>query len=246
MANLNNIMNKGILLRGIGKGLLKTVSGKLMEITTAQTMKLDVSATTEDQFGGDSLFPLYTFITKKEGSVEITNAEFKLSQLALAQGIDVTNTGNKRVQRVLVTKADTKLPGDGLAGVEVIAVVAPDGSESKDVNVEADGTLAFEASAAEGEYAVWFKATDDTAVKASMLKNAMPEVATFNWTFQTESSDGEKYQVDLYARRVRCDGKFDIETGRDKASTPQLKVNILDPGDGHEDFAVITISKVKE
>lgn len=246
MASLNNIMNKGILLRGIGKGLLKTVSGKLMEVTTAQTMKLNVSATTEDQFGGDSLFPLYTFISKKEGSVEITNAEFKLSQLAVAQGINVTNTGNKRVQRVIVTKADTKLPGDALTGVEVIAVVGPDGADNKDVTVAENGALTFADTAAEGEYAVWFKATDDTAVKAEMLKNAMPEVATFNWTFQTESSDGEKYQVDLYARRVRCDGKFDIETGRDKASTPQLKVNILDPGDGKEDFAVITISKVKD
>ena len=246
MANLNNIMNKGLLLRGIGKGLLKTVTGKLMECTTSQTMKLNVSATTEDQFGGDSLFPLYTFISKKEGSVEITNAEFKLSQLAIAQGIDLEKAGNKRVQRVLVTKADAKLPGEALSGVEVIAVVAPDGSESKDVTVDADGTLTFAESAADGEYAVWFKANDDTAVKASMLKNAMPEVATFNWTFQTESSDGEKYQIDLYARRVRCDGKFDIETGRDKASTPSLKVNILDPGDGHEDFAVITISKIKE
>ncbi len=246
MANLNNIMNKGLLLRGIGKGLLKTVTGKLMECTTSQTMKLNVSATTEDQFGGDSLFPLYTFISKKEGSVEITNAEFKLSQLAIAQGIDLEKAGNKRVQRVLVTKEDTALPGTGLTGVEVIAVVAPDGSESKDVSVGADGALTFAEGAAEGEYAVWFKANDDTAVKASMLKNAMPEVATFNWTFTTESSDGEKYQIDLYARRVRCDGKFDIETGRDKASTPSLKVNILDPGDGHEDFAVITISKVKD
>lgn len=246
MASLNNIMNKGILLRGIGKGLLKTVSGKILEITTAQTMKMNVSATTEDQFGGDSLFPLYTFISKKEGSVEITNAEFKLSQLALAQGINVANAGNKRTFRVLVTKTDTKLPGESLAGVEVIAVLGPDGLESKDVTVGEDGALTFTENAADGEYAVWFKANDDTAVKAEMLKNAMPEVSTFNWTFQTESSDGEKYQVDLYARRVRCDGKFDIETGRDKASTPQLKVNILDPGDGHDDFAVITISKLKD
>ena len=71
-------------------------------------------------------------------------------------------------------------------------------------------------------------------------------IATFNWMFQTESSDGQKYQVDIYARRVRCDGKFDKETARDKASTPQLTVNILDPGDGHDDFAVITISKMKD
>ena len=247
MANLNNILNKGLLLHGIGKGILNTVSGKLLELTTSQSMKLNINATTEDQYGGDSLFPLYTFISKKEGNIEITNAEFKLSQLAIAQGVDVTNAGNKRTNRVLLTKESTELvSGETLSGVEVIAILGPDGAKSDKVNVGADGKVTFAEDAAAGEYAVWYKADDDTAVKASMLKNAMPEVATFNWMFQTESSDGTKYQVDIYARRVRCDGKFDMETARDKASTPQLTVNILDPGDGHDDFAVITISKVKD
>ena len=45
--------------------------------------------------------------------------------------IKVAQAGNKRVQRVLVTKEDTALPGTGLAGVEVIAVVGPDGQDSK-------------------------------------------------------------------------------------------------------------------
>lgn len=247
MANINNIVNKGLLLHGIGKGVFKTVTDKVLEVTTAQTMKLNVSATSEDQYGGDSLFPLYTFISKKEGTIEITNAEFKLSQLSLAQGIDLSKTGNKRANRVLVTKSDSNLvDGASLSGVEVIAVVAPDGSNSADVTVSSTGELTWEVTAAEGEYAIWYKADDATAVKASMLKNAMPEVASFNWMFITEASDGQKYQVDIYARRTRCNGKFDMETSRDKASTPQLTVNILDPGDGKDDFAVITISKVVE
>lgn len=247
MANLNNILNKGLLLHGIGKGVLNTVSGKLLEITTAQSMKLNINATTEDQYGGDSLFPLYTFISKKEGNIELTNAEFILSQLTVAQGVTVQASGNKRTNRVLLTKADTELvKGEAMSGVEVIAVVGPDGAKSDKVTVDETGKVTFATGAADGEYAVWYKANDASAVKASMLKNAMPEVATFNWMFQTESSDGQKYQVDIYARRVRCDGKFDIETARDKASTPQLTVNILDPGDGHDDFAVITISKVAD
>ena len=247
MANLNNILNKGLLLHGIGKGVLNTVSGKLLEITTAQSMKLNINATTEDQYGGDSLFPLYTFISKKEGNIELTNAEFILSQLTVSQGVNVTTSGNKRTNRVLLTKADTELvKGESMSGVEVIAVVGPDGAKSDKVTVDEAGKVTFATGAADGEYAVWYKANDASAVKASMLKNAMPEVATFNWMFQTESSDGTKYQVDIYARRVRCDGKFDIETARDKASTPQLTVNILDPGDGHDDFAVITVSKVAD
>lgn len=245
MANMNNIVNKGLLLHGIGKGVLVTVSNKILEITSAQSMKMDVTATIEDQYGGDSLFPLYTFISKKEGKVEITNAEFKLSQLAIAQGVTIEN--GKRTSRVLVKKTDTELiSGATMTGVETLTIIAPDGTASTDVKVDETGKLTWETSAVDGEYAIWFKFDDTTAVSASMLKNAMPEVASFTWMFHTESSDGKKYQVDLYARRVRCDGKFNIETSRDKASTPQLTVNILDPGDGRDDFAVITVSEVKD
>lgn len=247
MAIADNIVNKGLLLHGIGKGVLETVSGKILEMETSQSMKMEVNATSEEQYGGDSLFPLYTYISKKEGSVKITNAEFKLSQLAVSQGTNLSFTGNKRTGRVIVKKTDTELiAGATMTGVEVITVVGPDGQATDKLTVDATGKLTFATDAADGEYRVWYKADDTNAVQASMLKNAMPEVATFNWFFITEDSEGHKYQIDLYARRVRSDGKFSIDTARDKASTPELTVNILDPGDGKDDFAVITITKLAD
>ena len=251
---MDNIVNKGLLLHGIGAGVLETVTGKVLEVTTGQSMKMDVQATTEDVYGGDGLFPLYTYISKKEGSIQIEGAEFSLSQLNIAQETSVKVTGNKRTYRVIVHNDSTKLSDLTLAGVEVISMIAPDGQKvpvsataGEDVvaisdsgNITVGANLTLEA----GEYIVWFKADSDNTVSASMLKNAMPEVASFNWMFKTEDSAGHHYQIDIYARRTRCDGKFTIETARDKASVPQLTVNILDPGDGHDDFAVITITKL--
>lgn len=241
---VKDLLNKGLLLHGIGAGVLKSVSGKIAEMTTSQSMNMDITATTEDVYGGDGLFPLYTYISKKEGTVEITNAEFKLSQVQIAQGTKITTTGNKRNYRVLITKDDKQLIKDGaLTGVETIAVIGPDGNDaSANVTITDAGAVTFGEAAVAGEYAVWFKATDANSVKAEMLKNAMPEVATFNWMFTTEDSEGNKYQIDIYARRVRADGELKIETARDKATTPSLKIKILDPGDGHDDFAVVTIT----
>ncbi len=238
-----DLLNKGLLLHGIGAGVLKSVTNKIAEMTTSQSMKMDITATTEDVYGGDGLFPLYTYISKKEGNVEITNAEFKLSQVQIAQGTKIT-TGGKRNYRVLLTKASKNLiDGASLTGVETIAVIDPDGNDaSKNVTVTETGGVTFGEGAAEGEYAVWFKATDANSVRAEMLKNAMPEVATFNWMFTTEDSEGNKYQIDIYARRVRADGELKIETERDKATAPSLKIKILDPGDGHDDFAVVTVT----
>lgn len=255
MSTTDNIVNKGLLLHGIGKGFLETVTGKVYEMTTAQTMKMDVTATTEDVYGGDGLFPLYTYISKKEGTVEIDEAEFSLSQLNIAQQTNVTSTGNKRSYRVLITKSSTTLSSTlSFTGVEVATIIAPDGTKAafsstagdKVISVSATGAVAFGAgvTAQDGEYAVWFKADSTNSVSAAMLKNAMPEVATFNWMFTTIDSAGNEYQVDFYARRVRCDGKFSFETARDKATVPKLTVKILDPGDGHDDFAVITITKL--
>ena len=247
MAIADNIVNKGLLLHGIGKGVLQTVSGKVLEMETAQSMKMEINATSEEQYGGDSLFPLYTYISKKEGSVKIENAEFKLSQLAVAQGTNMKLTGNKRAGRVLVKNSDTELiAGATMTGVETILVIGPDGNATDKLTVDATGKLTFATDAPTGEYSVWYKADDANAVQAEMLKNAMPEVATFNWFFITEDSNGHKYQIDLYARRVRSDGKFSLDTARDKASTPELTVNILDPGDGKDDFAVITITKLAD
>lgn len=241
---VKDLLNKGLLLHGIGAGVLKSVSGKIAEMTTSQSMNMDITATTEDVYGGDGLFPLYTYISKKEGTVEITNAEFKLSQVQVAQGTKITTTGNKRNYSVLITKDDKQLIKDGaLTGVETIVVIGPDGNDaSANVTITEAGAVTFGEAAVAGEYAVWFKATDANSVRAEMLKNAMPEVATFNWMFTTEDSEGNKYQIDIYARRVRADGELKIETARDKATTPSLKIKILDPGDGHDDFAVVTIT----
>ena len=241
-----DLLNKGLLLHGIGAGVLKSVTGKIAEMTTSQSMSMNITATMEDVYGGDGLFPLYTYVSKKEGNVEIKNAEFKLSQVQITQGTKIT-TGSKRNYRVLLTKEDEQLIKDvSLTGVEVIAVVGPDGQDaSAAVTVTDDGAVTFGEAAVEGEYAVWFKATDENSVRTEMLKNAMPEVSTFNWMFTTEDSEGNKYQIDIYARRVRADGELKIETERDKATTPSLKVKILDPGDGHDDFAVVTVTPLE-
>ena len=62
---VKDMLNKGLLLHGIGAGVLKTVTGKIMEMSMSQSMNMNITATTEDVYGGDGLFPLYTYISKK-------------------------------------------------------------------------------------------------------------------------------------------------------------------------------------
>ena len=257
MSDVSNIVNTPVLLHGIGSGVFKTVSGKILEVNHAQTMKFDVTSTSEDVFGGDSLFPIYTYLTKKEGTIEIDAADFSVAQLNIAQQTTNKTTGAKRLHNARITKSATKLvDGATFTGVEVVSMSAPDGTAVTVATTAADGVIsvtdagvvAFGASAMaqDGEYSVWFRADEANALEAAMLKSAMPEVAEFNWKFTTIDSEGNKYQIDVKAKRTRSDGKFSLETGRDKATVPKLTVKILDPGDDSEDFATITISKLKD
>ena len=63
------------------------------------------------------------------------------------------------------------------------------------------------------------------------------------WRIDGAELDGDYYQVDIYAPRVRADGSFKLDVAKSTASVPQLVLNILDPGDGTDDFMKIVVSK---
>lgn len=246
-------MNKELIFHSVGQGYLETVTGKFVEIIKGQSMKFDVKATLVDVEGGDSLFPIYTFISKKEGTIEVNSAVFTLGQSGIGQKVTYTSAGNLKNGRILATLATTTL-GTGLSGVTdvkcvgadgVPLVVSSDGSPATlEVDVSATGAITWGDTVPAGEYTIWFRSIAATATKAGFLKNEMPEVCSFSWMLPAEELDGGKYQVDVYAKRVRADGSFTLDGEKGKATVPKLQMKILDPGDGTEDFATIIVTKL--
>lgn len=247
-------MSKELIFHSVGKGYMETVTGKIVEIIKGMSMKFDVKATLVDVEGGDSLFPIYTFISKKEGTIEVNSAVFTLGQTGIGQGVTYTNTGNLKNSRILATLATTSL-GTALTGVTNVKVLAADGTSlavsstgtaaaTSGIDVDATGDIIWGATVPAGEYAIWFRSDSATATKAGLLKNAMPEVCSFSWMLPAEELDGSVYQVDVFAKRVRADGSYMLDGEKGKASTPKLTLKLLDPGDGTDDFATIIVSKI--
>lgn len=246
-------LNRPVLVKGIGKGYFKTRTGDIVEILSGQSMKLDVQAEMAEQYGGDALFPKYTYIVKKTGKVDITVADFSLSQLQLSQTVNLDTTTATRMQRVVKTPADTSL-GTGLTGVTNIVCMKADGTPvavstattpaATEVKVTNTGTITWGSGLTAGNFTFYFASINTAAARVAMAKDAMPGVCEFNWMIVTEDEDGVKYQIDLYAKRVRGDGKFTLDFARDKASVPALGVTILDPGDDNNDFCVITVTEL--
>ena len=246
-------LTKELVFHSPGQGYVETVSGKIAEIIYGQDIKFDVKATMTDVDGGNGLFPIYTFISKKEGSVEISNAVFSLAQSGIMQAVEYTTTNVLKNNRILATLATTTL-GTGLTGVTDVKVIGSDGTQlavtqsgtaaANGVDVSATGAVTWGASVPAGEYKIWFRSISANSTKSGMLKNAMPEVCSFSWILPGEDLEGKTYQVDLYAKRVRADGSFTIDAKKNQASVSKLTMKILEPGDGTDDFATITVTQI--
>lgn len=248
-------LNKEIVIKGIGKGTLTSVKNVFTEITHAQGLKLDVKSTLQDVSGGDSLFPIYTFVSKREGSIELDMATFSASQAGVMQATSNKVVGVKSLNRIILKTTESSL--GAFTGVEGVKCKAPDGTlipvelgagvvAPTGCKVTATGAVTWGATvtASGGEYVFWFKADAADAVEMSMLKSAMPDVQEFFWMQESESLDGGKYKVDIYAKRVRADGGFNLDLANDKATVPKMRMQILDPGDGNESFCTITVTKI--
>lgn len=246
-------LSKELVFHSVGQGYLETVTGKVVDVTYGQDMKFDVKSTLTDVEGSDSLFPIYTFISKKEGTITINSATFSLSQSGIGQAVAYTTSNILKNGRIIATK-DTASLGASLTGVTDVVCLNPNGEKiavsqtgtaaTNGVDVSATGAILWGATVPAGEYKIFFRSIATTATMAGLLKNDMPEVATFSWSLTTEDLEGTKYQVDIYAKRVRADGSFTIDAKRNTASVPQLQLRVLDPGDGTDNFATITVSKV--
>ena len=247
-------LKKNLVLHNVGDGYLLTKSGAFSEITYGQKAAFDISSTLVDVEGGDSLFPIYTFISKKAGKVTIDSATFSLSQAAVANVVTTSTTSLSKLNRLLLASTATSL--GTYTGVKDVIAIDPNGASitvtqtgtaaaADQIDVSTTGAIVWGSGVTAGEYTFWFKADAPTeAVSMGMLKNAMPEVSEFHWRIEGAELDGDTYQVDIHAPRVRADGSFKIDVAKATASVPQLVLNILDPGDGTDDFMTIVLSKV--
>lgn len=249
-----------VILKGVGSGLLTSVNGTMLEVLEGQNFKSDITSTLVDVEGGDGLFPIYTFISKKEGTVEIDSATFSLAQAPILQPAKITNDATVlRNRRFLITKTSTNLSStETLTGVTNVSILSHiDGSvvtcaqtvpatpDPDTIYVTATGAVTFGSGVPAGEYAVWCQVPAVNGASAEFLKDKMPDVCSVNWMIPVvEDTAGNKYQFDFYARRMRPDGKMSYDTSKGKAAVPKMTFKILDPGDGYDGFCKVTLSKI--
>lgn len=95
--------NTALVLNGVGTGMLISATGEIFEITKGQNMTLEISVNEEKVYGGDSLFPFFTFVKEKGGKLSIDDATFNLNQWKMTQNATIDTTTAKKHFREEVT-----------------------------------------------------------------------------------------------------------------------------------------------
>lgn len=86
-----------LILHGVGYSQLIFTDGSVLPIAKSQDIEIKVDATEGTVQGGDSFYDILNFITKKTGSVTITNATMTLADLKAVTGDDVTAAAERLV-----------------------------------------------------------------------------------------------------------------------------------------------------
>jgi hypothetical protein len=249
-------LNTSVVLVGIGQGMLIATTGEMFEITKGQNLSLQITATDEKVYGGDSLYPFFTFLKEKGGKISIDDATFNVNQLKVTQNATLNNTTAKKYTRDELTVASgTASQLTATSGVDITSVVCYNKTTGAPVirvasapatgqfMVTAAGVITFASTQTAQTFVFSYYVTDATATaSAIVMTNAIPGFSELRWKLTTQDEAGNLYDINLRAKKVKTSGTFNLDFGRGKASVQKLEFEVYEPADGSKEFIEVSIT----
>jgi len=251
--------NTALAITGVGSGMLISTAGDIVEIIKGQDLSLSLTSTDEKIYGGDSLYPIFSFVKEKGGKVTISDATFYLNQLKVTQNATVnTTTAKKYVREEIVVSAATAATLANVTGVDYTSIVCYNKSTGVGVTNVGVGTpttaVQFKGTAlgaitfglaVTGTYVFSYYVTDATATaSATVATNLLPVNSELRWKLVTQDLSGNSYEINLRAKNVRTSGSFNMDFKRGTASVSKLEFEILQPTDGSTDFVEVSVTDI--
>lgn len=250
------IDTKNLVLHGIGTAYILSADGTVQsKLGNMQDMSIEITSTTEDVFGGDSLFPIFNFIKEKGATFKFTNAVFDLDTVAASQGTGVTSGGIALGHdEVKITSSATTL--SITKGVDVDSVMVTVGDKSMkrvtDVSTGTDcfkvtdkGAITFSSNVTTGTAVVDYVYTVDDGSTVDVLTTSVPGyVELRHESFPTELEDGRKVVLTTRIYKARCEGGLTLDYKRGEAVAPQLSFKSVDPKRADHKFVSYSVRYV--
>lgn len=238
----NKVDSKSLVLHGIGEAFLLSADGTIAtRLTKMQNMTIELSSESEDVYGGDSLFPIFNFITSKSANFKFTNAVFDMDVLAATQGTTVTAGGEiNGAENVTVKTSAAQLTITENIDVTSVYAVKADGTVLTRAD-DASGTNEFTVTEA-GAMTFSSDITNDTVVSVSYVyttdngstvhvnTDSVPGYVELRHTsMPIKLKDGRTVQLNTRVYKAVCEGGISLEYTRDGAVAPEVTFKSVDP-----------------
>lgn len=244
------------VLAGVGEAFLLDAEGKVTaRLSKLQSMSIEVTSESEDVYGGDSLFPIYTYTKSKSATFKFKNAVFDMNVLAMTQGTSVDEgTEINVVEEVAVTTHAGKLSQTTGVDVDSVVVISNNKAlkrvtgepQADEFKVDANGTLTFNTAFEDGNVTVSYVYKGTNGASVNVLTNSIPGFVELRHTSQPmKMKDGTVKRVHTRVYKAVCDGGFNLEYTRDGAVAPEVTFKSVDPERSDKRFVSYSYEIVK-
>lgn len=235
--------NENFFVEGSGKAVITGDNGKL-SLIHLQDMQLDLSSKMEDVFGGESLFPVFSFMSEKGAKATFTNASMSLEAFNLTQGTTADKEATLFADETVTVGADGELPVAHADKADKNSFIVSD--EAGNVLTVTGGKV--EATNAGNTVNVFYTYTATVgAVGASALTTSVPGyVSIYHRSKPMKQKNGRIVRILTTIYKARSDGSLKLDFKHKNAYAPELVFNAVDPEREDKKFMSFTIQDVTE
>ena len=234
---------ENFFVEGSGKAVIVGDNGKL-SLIHLQDMTLDLSSKMEDIFGGESLFPVFSYMSEKGAKATFTNASMSLEAFNLTQGTTQDKEATLFSDETVTVGAGGELAVAHAATADKASFVVSD----KDGNV-LPVTGGNVDSAHNGEEVNVFYTYTATvgAIGASALTTSVPGyVSIYHRSKPMKQKNGRVVRILTTIYKARSDGSLKLDFKHKNAYAPELTFNAVDPEREDKKFMSFAIQDVTE
>lgn len=220
----------------------------VVNMMTMQDMGIEISSEMSDIFGGDGLYALDSFISKKDATFKFTEAKMSMNYITASQGSAINEKPVLFIDEVVTVGSDgtATLSNDNIEEDSIFAYTTDDKGISTAVAFTFDSaakTIKFtDADLIDKKVTVSYRYGGGADASGTTVKTVdVPGYYEIRHKSQPVKQKDNTYIV-IYTTiyKARCDGSLNLDFKRMEAFAPELSFKAVDPE--REDEAFVSFS----
>ncbi len=230
-----------LVLHGVGEAVLLSADGKACaSLMKLQSMNIEITAASQDVYGGIGSFPFYNFITSKSATFSFTNAVCDMNVMAATQGAETKTGGVAFGNEVITVDTDKSATLSVTTGIDLDSVVVmADGkvleksttdAPANGYKITSAGVITFGASVAEGtKVRVSYVYTTTNGTTLAVHVDDVAGFVELRHTSEPVEMDDGYYVLNTRVYKARCEGGLNLQYTRDGVVAPEVSFKSVDP-----------------